>query len=472
MSLWDERLLLTRALFVERLLDLGGEMIGTGRIGLSVDTRHGVKRVRVELPVDFPFSPPRVFPGFDLPHSWHRERDGAMCLYGAEGRESLPWLDSGDFLDLVSRWIESSEAGWPGDTGDLDLERYFEQSVQPLVVYDRALADIVQGPVRFRFRGSRLMLSGSGGSPGARPRGRVFGHVVDIGEPAVPPRDWSDIAAMLPPALVSSIETRARNGSSDLLFVKYKRADENAAMVLSIRHADQGIQLVALPSASSDPKILRLRSGSQAPALAEKKVLIVGVGAVGSSIADLLVRAGVGELVLRDHDVLRPGNAVRHVAAAHLAGLSKVEAVKRTLDAYDFSGTHVEAVAKALTDPMEVDSLLAEFDLIIDASADAAASTLMAEAARSFGQKILSVCVQDEGRVVRVDVIPSDPSPALPPARLRTRGAAVLEPGCGEPVSLTPAFAVSEAASLGARFATQLLLGSLGASAGEIREYA
>lgn len=46
--------------------------------------------------------------------------------------------------------------------------------------------------------------------------------------------------------------------------------------------------------------------------LRAKKVAIVGLGSVGSKIAESLGRAGVQEFYLVDHDVLLPGNLARH----------------------------------------------------------------------------------------------------------------------------------------------------------------
>ena len=58
-------------------------------------------------------------------------------------------------------------------------------------------------------------------------------------------------------------------------------------------------------------------------------ILIVGCGALGSLIAEQLARAGVGELILVDGDVLDAGNLVRHSADIFDVGLTKASAVGR-----------------------------------------------------------------------------------------------------------------------------------------------
>lgn len=62
--------------------------------------------------------------------------------------------------------------------------------------------------------------------------------------------------------------------------------------------------------------------------LAEKKVVVVGVGALGSQIALLLARAGAGEFTLIDNDNVTPGNTVRHALSLSQVGLGKAEAVR------------------------------------------------------------------------------------------------------------------------------------------------
>ena len=51
-------------------------------------------------------------------------------------------------------------------------------------------------------------------------------------------------------------------------------------------------------------------------ALAAKRVLCVGLGSGGSTVADLLARSGVGRFVLWDNDSLEPHNVARHVCSA------------------------------------------------------------------------------------------------------------------------------------------------------------
>jgi molybdopterin/thiamine biosynthesis adenylyltransferase len=49
--------------------------------------------------------------------------------------------------------------------------------------------------------------------------------------------------------------------------------------------------------------------------LFDKKILLVGCGSVGSTIASELARAGVGHFILADPDILEPANVSRHQRA-------------------------------------------------------------------------------------------------------------------------------------------------------------
>ncbi|MCW5776473.1 MAG: ThiF family adenylyltransferase [Phycisphaeraceae bacterium] len=77
--------------------------------------------------------------------------------------------------------------------------------------------------------------------------------------------------------------------------------------------------------------------------LAGSSVLLVGCGALGSVSADLLVRAGVGRLVLVDRDVVEPTNLQRQTLYTEAdLGAPKAEAARRRLAAVN-SGVRVEA---------------------------------------------------------------------------------------------------------------------------------
>lgn len=144
--------------------------------------------------------------------------------------------------------------------------------------------------------------------------------------------------------------------------------------------------------------IMRARSPRTAP-LAIKKVLLVGLGAIGSPIAFQLARAGIGELRLLDFDVLETGNLTRWLPTLGHTGLAKTFAAGHLLaHSYPFTNI-VEVVGKTvdghLVRPRVGSAIPAEHaaflkalegvDLIIDATAERAVSHFISDLAKSKG---------------------------------------------------------------------------------------
>lgn len=71
--------------------------------------------------------------------------------------------------------------------------------------------------------------------------------------------------------------------------------------------------------------------GLLSPALADSHVLLVGVGSVGSYLAELLVRSGVGRITLVDPDRVEPANLGRSMFDSRDIGRNKAKATARRL---------------------------------------------------------------------------------------------------------------------------------------------
>ncbi len=476
MTGWEEAIEAATAEFIEQLEQRGFHADGRHLSGAMPGDPSPVT-VQIEIPESFPFLPPVVSPPENLPRSWHRELEGAMCLYAADGRENLPWLDIDDFLQIVARWLKESSTGWAEDSPDLDLDRYFTPVDEPLVVYGDL--DALTSPfVQLRRQGLVTRVSGTGSIPkktkGLK-KNRAFGYIASIGRPETPPASWPDLRALLPDEGASRIERAVREHRLGYLIVRYERGGVTAALVLRAWPAKSGgIELASVSSASEATETLVLRAGFAAGQLLSAKVAVIGAGAIGSFLCDLLARAGVGHITIYDPEIVRPGNLVRHLADAGTVGLPKPEAVKRAIEGRPFSVTQISAFPKRAPASHEVMGLFTEFDLVIDATATGGVTDMLALAAGAGGHRLISVCIQEEGRVVRVDVIPPLEGAALPPTDLSARPSGDelrYEAGCGDPVSQTPPFAVLEAASLGARHAVGMLTGAPISATGIVRDY-
>ncbi|KAI6204383.1 Ubiquitin-like modifier-activating enzyme 5 [Aphelenchoides besseyi] len=73
-------------------------------------------------------------------------------------------------------------------------------------------------------------------------------------------------------------------------------------------------------------------------------VVVVGVGGVGSVVAEMLTRCGVGKLILYDYDKVEMANMNRLFYQPHQSGLSKVEAARDTLAHGSLHGSQVDLV--------------------------------------------------------------------------------------------------------------------------------
>jgi ubiquitin-like modifier-activating enzyme 5 len=60
-------------------------------------------------------------------------------------------------------------------------------------------------------------------------------------------------------------------------------------------------------------------------------VLIVGIGGIGSVVAEMLTRCGIGKLLLFDYDKVELANMNRMFYLPSHQGLAKVEAAKKSL---------------------------------------------------------------------------------------------------------------------------------------------
>lgn len=78
------------------------------------------------------------------------------------------------------------------------------------------------------------------------------------------------------------------------------------------------------------PDVLTSR-GRLSPFLSEQRILLIGTGALGSHVAELLVRGGVTHLVLVDGETLEAGNLVRHTLTLADVGLAKASALAQRL---------------------------------------------------------------------------------------------------------------------------------------------
>lgn len=432
--------------------------------------------ILITLRSPFPFQPPRVTP-IDpdaVPWSWHRELDGSLCLVAEDDHDGLWWTEAPAFLEHVAAWFEQADSGWPDDRPDLDLDRYFTPADdERLYLYDD-LSQHRNGFVRFRPAQNNTMRIGPGTKPvkSSKHNKDRFGYVADLGEIDLPPKTWDDVSIRINPSV--DLDRRIRAHSIDIVVLTYRRGAHDGAIVLEVYATVDGVVAVRRLRSGADTTAAKTaRAGVFAPELHGRRVAIVGVGALGSFIADMLVRAGVRHLTLIDGDVVMPGNLIRHLVDPEAVGLSKVQAVKRHLvTRHEITANDITMMDEALTSGEEAKELLNNHDLVVDAAADFATTAILHVVAQTLAKPIVTAVIQNDGATFRIDLLPplggADP---LPPSTSTTDDSKrdVFEPGCGSPISPTPPHVVVETAAATVRHAVGLLVGRPADPAGEVR---
>ncbi len=186
--------------------------------------------------------------------------------------------------------------------------------------------------------------------------------------------------------------------------------------------------------------------------LRQARVLIVGVGALGTHTADALCRAGVGELWLCDRDIVERSNLQRQVlfvAQDAEAGTPKAVAAAahlRRIDPDCRITAHVEHVGPAF-----LQGLPAKPDLILDGTDNFATRYLLNDFALQHGLPWIyagAVATEGAAMVVRPGSTPClrclwpEPPPAASVGTCETLG--ILQPA----VAAVTAFQVAEAIKL------------------------
>lgn len=114
----------------------------------------------------------------------------------------------------------------------------------------------------------------------------------------------------------------------------------------------------------------RLQARGRLPAeVRARSVAVIGVGALGSSVAELLARGGVAEILVIDGDDLEAGNLARHTLTGVALGKNKATAVAARLQG-------VAPMSRIISSEMwlpqgdELRTLLEPFDVVLDCTGE------------------------------------------------------------------------------------------------------
>jgi molybdopterin/thiamine biosynthesis adenylyltransferase len=216
-------------------------------------------------------------------------------------------------------------------------------------------------------------------------------------------------------------------------------------------------------------------------ALQDRSVAFFGTGAIGAPAALELARAGVGRLLLVDHDMVDPSTIRRWPLGLSALGALKVDVLKRQL-ADDYPWTEVEAdtmkigAAEVENDAPQgarLAALLEGQDLVIDCTAELGVNHLLSELARvrgipyvlanatpgGWGGMVASFTGAGPCWLCLRHALYTEKSIPLPPA---DPAGELQPPGCADPTFTGSAFDLTEVGLELVRTAAGILTGAAG----------
>ena len=225
------------------------------------------------------------------------------------------------------------------------------------------------------------------------------------------------------------------------------------------------------------PSDFRLRNtGVVAPRIEGKTVALIGLGALGSRVAELLGQAGVGAIQLCDLDHLKIGNIARHIGGVRDFGACKTRVVAARLfdvNPYVEIPPVIEGSAVASLDRLA--KYLRTANITVCTVADEQVESAINQIAVIEGKAVLYARALRRGAMGRVFLVRPgrDPCKAClgEYARVRTRGESATKDWievaesdddaviheCGRPVIPASAIDLSFIATLAARVALDVL---------------
>lgn len=438
----------------------------------------------------WPYLPPLLHvPGIS---AWHADQE-LLCIWEAED-STQRWTTRQGLYDRIDEWVARADDGFRGVETARNPEIYWHErpSWAGLVDLDdlvgRDGVDGQHGEFHFTYE-----VVGDGDSAidvfdihpgpfthsGPRPswaqdvrtvRGRWF-YREGVDEP---PRDPEEFEALLTANQRNRFERDCKQRRVLLAGLIWANSEGLVCTMLRSLQDQDGKRHIEVGTLrpKSVPSLL-LRAGPDAMGLQSMTVAIIGAGAIGSHVAELLTRSGVGDLRLFDPDRLWPANLTRHAAPPSATpGVLKALVLKDHLGQYPWVTVDVpaESVTNFVWDPSAIREIVDHADLTVDATGHGGFAELAARVALDRNRPYITVALFRGGSVARVrrQAIPTD-TPIL--HRSRLGGYVVIPPladeleyagtevGCLARVHNAPPVAVVRAAVIASEVVVDHLCG-------------
>ena len=120
-----------------------------------------------------------------------------------------------------------------------------------------------------------------------------------------------------------------------------------------------------------------------------KKVLVIGVGGVGSYTVESLVRSSISNITIIDNDVIDITNLNRQLMTTHdNIGLSKVEVLEKRIKSIN-PDCIVNAI-NTFVDDSNIDSIITDYDYVVDACDTVKTKLSIIRVCNKLGIKLIS----------------------------------------------------------------------------------
>lgn len=144
------------------------------------------------------------------------------------------------------------------------------------------------------------------------------------------------------------------------------------------------------PNTTQDPfqRNIGLITETQQSRLLNSKVLICGVGGMGGVCAEVLVRLGIGNLILADHDCFELSNFNRQIHSnIETIGRNKAEVLAEEFKKIN-PNLQIKVISKGVTQE-NVEELLTSINVVVNGMDHMKSSLILERRARALGKPIV-----------------------------------------------------------------------------------
>jgi molybdopterin/thiamine biosynthesis adenylyltransferase len=452
------------------------------------------RELRIIYPSGFPSFPPDIVDDGGQPLlARHQHPNRAFCLFGPDRVRWLSWMKGTDAVAEAESLIRDYP---PGATTPLELEvpepvsdllptQSFGGFLVPpeIVAWASRITHPSLGECQFRLSTGNTGDIKRGVISSAKIRGTsatadgIYGTLLNgqvitatfIRLQATPPL-FSEKEG--PSVWFNSLPKELRlDPKTRWIVVCYpeeSRSTRHLDLAFTVLHV-QGGKFECFKGFALDPdqRFSRIPGLESLPA---KRVVVLGVGSLGSRIATCLAASGVGSFHLVDHDVFEPANAVRHECGVTSFGLPKCRAVahrlKQTNPHMECTGAIARIGSLALSEEQDLLERIQNADLVVDATGSELAGHWIHRRCQMLKKACLHAAVANgawSGEVIRVlpgetpcwvcHQVSDEPGPAEP----KPPGG-YFAAGCAHPTFTGTMPEVSIVADLAAAMAIETML--------------